>query len=163
MLWVDVAILIIIGFSALISLLRGFIREALSLVAWVAAFWIAMTFSDRMGDLLIVWITDPTMNKLASFASLFVLTLFAGGVVNYLVGLLIKKTGLTGTDRMVGILFGLLRGVVVTALLLLMAGYTTIPESDWWQQSIFIDHFEPVVEWMKAEVSDNFPVSSIKQ
>jgi membrane protein required for colicin V production len=152
MLWPDIAILIIIAFSSLISLLRGFVREALSLVVWIAAFWVGITFSDVMSNLLITWISDELLNKLASFALLFLLTLAVGGVTNYFVGLLIKKTGLSGTDRVVGVLFGLLRGGLVVTVLLLMLGYTTIKESDWWEESIFISHFEPWVEWMEVKV-----------
>lgn len=158
MLWIDVTILVIVGFSALVSLLRGLVREALSLVAWIAAFWIAFTFSDDMGFLLTSWISDPMMNKLVSFAALFFITLFVGGLINYFVGLLIKKTGLTGTDRVSGVVFGILRGVVVVSLLLMMAGYTTLPQSDWWEKSLLIRHFNPIVSWMKTEVNAKLPV-----
>lgn len=161
MVWVDVAILIIVVISALISLIRGFVREALSLVVWGAAFVIALVFSPQMGQFLQRWIEEPTLNRLAAYASLFVATLVVGGLVNYLVGLLIKSTGLSGTDRMIGVVFGIFRGVVIVAALIMVAGYTTLPQTDWWKSSMFVEHLEPVAAWLKEQIPED--VKSVRE
>ncbi len=162
MVWVDVAILIIVGISTLISLIRGFVKEALSLVVWGGAFVVALVFSPQMGEFLQQWITEPTLNRLAAYTSLFVATLLVGGLLNYLVGQFIKSTGLSGTDRTIGAVFGIFRGVVIVAALLMIAGYTTVPQSSWWRESMFIEHLEPVASWLKEQVSDDIATAKDK-
>ncbi len=98
MIWVDYVILGIICLSSLVSLLRGFMREAFSLAAWILAFWIGWTFFRDLAEHL-VWITVPSVRLGAAFAILFVITLILGALVNCLVGPLVDRTGLTGTDR----------------------------------------------------------------
>ena len=117
----DIVILVIIGISALLSLVRGFIKEALSLVTWIAAFWVSLAFTDRAADLLANWVSLPSARAALAFAGLFVAVLLLGGLVNYLIGQLVRKTGLGGTDRMLGMVFGVLRGVMVVAVLVLLA------------------------------------------
>ena len=113
MTWVDYSILAIIGASVLISLWRGFTKEALSLAGWVIAAWVALTFANNLQTLLEPHISVPSLRLVVAFAILFIATLFLAGLVNYLAVQVIKKTGLSGTDRVVGILFGVARGCVV--------------------------------------------------
>ena len=150
MIWADIAILVLVGISMLISLWRGFMREAMSLLAWVAAFWVGLTFAADVAVYLVDYLSVPSARLVVSFLVLFLLTLFVGGMVNYLVGKLVDKTGLTGSDRMVGVLFGLARGIVLVAILVLLAGLTPLPSDPWWHQSIFIEHFQTLAVWMRS-------------
>jgi membrane protein required for colicin V production len=140
--WADIAILTIIGISALISLFRGFVREALSLVAWVVAFWIALTFTEQAADLLIETVSIPSIRRVIAFIGLLVVTLIATGIVNHLIGKLIDKTGLTGTDRMLGLVFGVIRGVAIVGVLVILAGLTRVPQDPWWKEAVLMRHFE---------------------
>ena len=142
MLWIDIAILVIIGISMLISLFRGFVREVLSLVAWVAAFWVAITFSPHIADLLVSKISVPSVRTFLAFGVLFLATLLTGGLINFFVGKLISVTGLTGTDRLLGLFFGLARGIAIVTVLVLLAGLTPLPKDPWWHESQFIPHFQ---------------------
>ena len=142
MIWVDYAILAIIGISALISVLRGFVREALSLIGWIIAFWVALTFTQPVADLLVDRITVPSVRLAAAFFALFMGCLLVVGIVNFLAGKLIESTGLSGTDRMLGVVFGVARGAVVVCILVLLAGLTAVPQDPWWQQSVLMKHFE---------------------
>lgn len=148
MIWVDYAILGIVGISALISLLRGFVREAISLATLLIAFWVATQFSAHVGEMLSGKISVPSVRIGVAFGLLFVLTLFAGGLVNYLAGLLVRKTGLSGTDRMLGLVFGILRGGAIVTLLVLAAGLTPLPKDPWWHESQFIKHFQVPAVWL---------------
>jgi membrane protein required for colicin V production len=96
---VDVTICIIIAISGIISLIRGFIKEAMSLVIWLAAFFVAMSFKEVFAELLVGLIELASMRQLAAWGILFVATLLLGAMVNFLLGKLVTSTGLGGTDR----------------------------------------------------------------
>lgn len=147
MVWIDYAILVVIGLSALISLVRGFVKEAVSLVIWISAFFIASTFYANLATLL-TNISDQFLRNSAAITILFVTTLIIGALVNYLIGQLVSKTGLSGTDRILGLVFGALRGVlIVAAVLFFMDAFTGAKSSDWWKNSQLIPEFTLVVEW----------------
>ena len=150
MVWADIAILVIIAVSALISVWRGFVKEALSLAALILAFWLALGFQQALANWLAPYIEAPSLRLIAAFAIIFVVTLILGGVVNYLAGQLVKKSGLSGTDRFLGVLFGLARGVLLVAILVLLAGLTQLPQDPWWKDSVFIVHFQDMALWIKG-------------
>ena len=158
--WLDVVILVIIAISAVISLFRGFFREAVSLATWVLAFWVAIGFSDKLDPLLKSMIESPAARLAVAFGTLFLATLIVGALVNYLIGQLVRKTGLGGTDRMLGVLFGVARGVVLVGVLVLMGGIPHLSREAWWQESMLMPHFQEMAIWMReflpADVAKNF-------
>ncbi len=150
MIWADVVILVLIGLSMAISLWRGFTREALSLVAWIAAFWVGFTFAWLPASWLEAHVSVPSARLALGFLGLFLVTLLLGGVVNYLIGKAVDKTGMTGTDRMLGLFFGLARGIVLVAILVLLAGLTPLPRDPWWSESLFLGHFQQLAELLRG-------------
>jgi membrane protein required for colicin V production len=160
MVWIDVVILVIIALSAVISVIRGFVREALSLAAWILAFWVALTFSGDLAALFSKHISTPSVRMIAAFAILFIVTLLLAALVSHFAAQLVKKTGLSGTDRMLGVIFGIARGVVIVALLVLLAGLTPLPADPWWKESIFIVHFQTIALWilgfLPPDIASNF-------
>lgn len=161
MIWVDIVIPGIIAISALFSLMRGFVREALSLLGWMAAFWVALTFAQDFADLLLTGISAPSVRMVVSFTILFVVMLVITALLNRLAGSLVTKTGLSGTDRMIGMIFGIARGVVVVSVLVLLAGMTTLPQDPWWQQSVLVDVFHELALWLRYTVAPEFTGSAI--
>ncbi|MBW8190403.1 CvpA family protein [Neiella marina] len=147
MVWIDYTILVVIAVSALVSLIRGFTREAISLVTWVVAFFIASQFYQDLA-VFITGIDDALLRDAAAIAALFVVTLILGALVNTVIAGLVDKTGLSGTDRVLGLVFGGLRGVlIVCALLFFMDAFTGAAQSQWWQDSLLIPEFKIVVRW----------------
>ncbi len=139
--WVDYGILAILAFSMIVSAWRGFIREALSLASWAAALVVAVAFADAGADALASFISAPSIRLTVAFGALFLVTLLLGGLLSYLVGRLSDKTGLTGTDRVVGVVFGLVRGIAIVTVIVLLAGLTPVPQDLWWQQSVLLPRF----------------------
>lgn len=146
--WADYAIIAIIALSVLVSLVRGFMREAISIVTWIVAFWVSFSFAQTLAALLVDYIHTSSLRMITSFAFLFIATLLLGSFVNFLVNQFVDKTGLSGTDRILGIGFGFARGVLVVALMLMLAGLTPMPENDWWKNSTLIPQFTPLEDWL---------------
>ena len=142
--WVDYAILAIILISAVISILRGFLSEALSLFGWVLAFWVALTYTHAFSAQLTGMITVPSIRLGVAFFVLLLITLVVVALVSFLIGQLVDRTGITGTDRMFGAVFGIARGVLIIAILVLLAGLTPFPEDPWWRNSTLIGHFQVI-------------------
>lgn len=147
--WVDYIILAIIGISVGISLVRGFTKEALSLAGWVIAVWVGLSFADSFQILLEPHIAVPSLRLVVAFAILFLTALFLTALVNYLAAGVIQQTGLSGTDRMVGIFFGIARGVLITAVLVLIGGMTPMPQDPWWKESQLLHYFQDMATWMR--------------
>lgn len=160
LIWIDFIILGIILVSALISLIRGFVREAFSLMVWVLAFWVSWTFFRDLSLRMESLIMTPSVRLGVAFVILMILSLTVGGLLNYLIIRLISSTGLSGSDRFIGMIFGIARGVLLTAILVLLAGLTPLPQDPWWQQSILIPYFQELALWLKdwlpPEVADKF-------
>lgn len=154
MVWIDFVILGIIALSAVVSLVRGFVKEAMSLATWLAAFFVASNFYTDLSALLDI--TDPLIRNGTAIAILFILTLILGALINYIVSQLVDKTGLSGTDRVLGVCFGAVRGVlIVAALLFFIDTMTGFNQSAWWQQSILIPEFGIVIQWFFSLVQNS--------
>jgi membrane protein required for colicin V production len=148
MAWIDIVIIALIILSAVLSLFRGFVKEALALASWLVAFWVAMVFHEDLAAVLSQWLEEPSVQKIAAFSILFICVLLLGALVNYLAGKLVGKTGLTGTDRMLGVIFGLARGGAIVGVLVLLAGLTTFPADSWWQESRLLGYFQDFAIWI---------------
>ena len=132
----DVVICVIVGISGIISMIRGFVKEAMSLVIWLAAFFVAMSFKEVVAELLINIIALPSIRQLAAWIILFVGTLLLGSIANYLLGKLVSSTGLSGTDRTLGLVFGGFRGLlIVLALVIIVPKTLPVDEDLWWTSS----------------------------
>jgi membrane protein required for colicin V production len=153
--WLDYILLVIIAVSALLSLWRGFVMEAISLVNWILALWVAVIFFQDLAELMKDWIVTASIRNVAAFAALFVGTALVGGLVNFLAGQLVAKTGLTATDRALGMVFGFVRGVVIVAVLVLLAGLTALPQDPWWREALLLGHFQDMALWLSSFLPDH--------
>lgn len=152
---VDIGIVVVVAISGLISLVRGFVKETMSLIIWLSAFVVASTFDDTVSVFLVNLIEMASLRHLAAWAGLFVGTLLVGAVVNFLLGKLIDSTGLAGTDRTLGFVFGIFRGLlIVLAIVIILPKAMPVEQDMWWQESTLIPLFENFESWGKQAVAD---------
>jgi len=148
--WADIVLLGIIGISAAVGFWRGFAVEVLSLAAWVLAFWAAFAYGASVSTLFGDGFATPAARLLLGYALLFIAALLVGSLTTWLVGRLVKGSGLSVTDRLLGGGFGLLRGVVLCCILVLLLGFTPFPQDPWWQQSRLLPGLSPGAEWLRS-------------
>lgn len=148
--WVIVAI---IACSSLLSVLRGFIKEAFSLIAWVAAFAITGNFYRELAEHF-TYFNDEITRVILSILALFIGTLIIVGSIGNLLRILISKAGLSGTDRLLGIGFGFIRGVLIVSALLALLKIlfkihilSFLEDEVFWQDSILIPELMRIVNW----------------
>lgn len=148
--WADWSLIVIITLSSLMSLKRGFIKEALSLATWVVAFIVARTFNPNLQTLLVGSIEEPTLRTIAAFTILFIGTLLVGAGINFIVGALVRLTGLTPIDRLLGVAFGLARGLVLSVVVIAVLRLTPFSQSEWWLNSVMIENLSVLEQWSRS-------------
>ena len=156
---VDVVVIFVIFLSALFSLLRGFVKEAISLATWIIAIWLAATFAPQLADALPSNIESEAARQAIGFGVLFVLTLMVGTLVNMLVSQVVKKTGLSGADRVFGVVFGVLRGGLIIIVFVIIGGMTPLPDTEWWQSSTLLQWFESTAIVIQEYIPEDLNLS----
>ncbi len=153
----DYAVLAIVGLSVLLSMMRGFLREVLALAGWVAAFFVARTYTLELAPLLPEAIPSETLRLLAAFVILFLATLLVASLLAIALSEVFKKVGLGWLDRWLGAIFGLARGVIIVGVLVLLAGLTALPQDARWRNAMFSAPLEALVlsslPWMPQGVA----------
>lgn len=133
--WVDAVIVFGCVASAVVGAWRGLAKEALSLATWLAAIWIAWRLSWLTALVPEAWAAAPEVKLWVTRGVIFLLVLVFGGLMAGLVRQVIRHTGLTGTDRMLGSLFGLGRGAIVVGLSVIALELAGLDQNAWWQEA----------------------------
>ena len=128
----DHAVLAVIALSSVFGLWRGVVSEILGLAAWVAAFFAARTWGEVAADMLSPWLAEPTSRAAAGYVAVFVATLLGFSVARFLLSRLLRAVGLGLADRLLGALFGILRGVLIALAGVLVCGMSDLPRQPWW-------------------------------
>ena len=154
--WVDWAIIGVVTVSALISLIRGFVKEALSLLSWAVAFFVSVAFHSHAVGFLDSVIDKVYLREIVAYVLLFTITLVLGSLATHFIVMVVKRTGLSGTDRLLGMIFGTARGliVVLAALILLPSMLTGIENDQWWKDSQLIPEFLLMKDWSEQSFND---------
>lgn len=153
----DYAVLVIIGLSVLFGVMRGLVREVMSLVAWIAAFVAANFLAAEVAALLPQgWATEE-LRLLVGFMVVFLIVLVIMSILAILASKLVKSAGLAWEDRALGGGFGLARGLLVVIILVLLAGLTSLPRQPAWRNAALSGPFETAAKyinsWLPAELS----------
>ena len=150
--WVDFTIIAVVTLSALVGLARGLVREVLSLGIWVLAVVVAWVFHRDVADLLTSQLSQPEARVAVAFVGLVLVMLLLGAFAGALLTSFVDKMGLTGADRLLGVLFGGARGVVIVAMAVFLVALTPSPTESWWRESALVDDFRGMAGWMLALV-----------
>jgi membrane protein required for colicin V production len=149
MTWLDIAIVAIIALSALYGIVRGFIREVLSLAVWVAAFWFAFRYAPAAAVHLESYVQHDSARMVTAFVALFFAVLVVGMLVSAIIIRLTKLGGIGGPDRVLGAAFGVMRGVLVVTALVMVASITPLVDGESWSGSGLVGYFETLAEWSR--------------
>jgi len=146
----DYAVLLIIALSVMLSIIRGAVREVLSLAAWVLAFWAAQIYTVEFAALLPETISNTSLRLMAGFALVFLTVLVVMSMVAILCSKLVKASGLSVADRSLGAVFGLARGFLMVLILVLLGGLTSLPKQPTWKDALFSSQLERVATYIKT-------------
>jgi len=145
---IDYILLGALAVSVVIGFFRGFFREAMSLVNWGLAAWLAWRFSPLVEPFLHA-VSSPSLQLWLSRLIVFVLALLVGALLSHLVVMLVRKTGLNGTDRVLGMLFGAARGVLVIGILVIGFQMLEMDREPWWQDSWVVPRTATLTEQLR--------------
>jgi membrane protein required for colicin V production len=155
---VDIIVIAVVGISILLGVIKGLVREVLSLAAWVVAFLAANLAAPEVARLLPASMASEEIRLLAGFAAVFVVVLIGLSVLAVMVSKLVKIAGLGMADRVLGGVFGLVRGTLVVVILVLLAGLTALPRQPMWRDAFLKPTLEAsagyVKTWLPAELSN---------
>jgi membrane protein required for colicin V production len=151
--WIFAAVLLA---SMLIGAWRGLVFEVLSLMGWVASFFVAQWFADDMAALLPMGQSADALRYAAGFVVVFVGSVFVCGLLTWLAKKLVDAIGLRPADRALGAVFGVFRGVVLLLAVAVVAGLTSVQEALWWQESLGAPVLVEVLRGLKPALPEEF-------
>lgn len=152
----DYAVVFVVAASLLLGLWRGVVGEIIALTAWIAAFlaakWWGATVAEGFST-----IADPSLRVLAGWLVVFIAVLVAMALLRLALQGMLKALGLTLTDRLLGVIFGVARGLAIVLVLVALGGMTSLPKERWWSDAYFAPPLETAVlaskPWLPAEVA----------
>ena len=148
---IDFSIVGVLLVSCVISLLRGFVKEVVSLASWVLAFAISTSYAEKGQQVFVGTIHNPTVRFGLSLVLIFILVLLIGAIINKLLGLVITKTGLGPFDKIIGLFFGFSRGVLLVCTVIFFAMMSNIENSMVWKRSELLPNFISVIDWLDVD------------
>jgi membrane protein required for colicin V production len=151
---VDVLILVVLVGSTVIGALRGFVREAVSVVFWILAVWGAWQFGPVVEPHLGGLLADPSIAPWVGRLVILVLILLMGWVAGMLLSYFTRSIGLGTLDRVIGVLFGVVRGMVLVGLMIIGGELLHMNQEDWWNRSKLVPYGETVGDWLRAMVGE---------
>ncbi len=140
--WTDYLLIAVLVFSSIAGLMRGLLREVISLITWIAAVWIAWTYSSSLEPYLGGALSDASVRPWAARTIIFVAVLLVGAAIGALIGHFVRLSLFSGVDRLLGLMFGLLRGVVALGVLAMLAHALRLQDEPWYRSSLLVPYAE---------------------
>lgn len=155
---IDIIIGAAILFSVVVGIFRGLVKEALSLASLLFAIWAALYFGPDIGNVAESWLSSEELQTWFGRIVVFVVILAAGGLLSWALSRLVRWSVLSGVDRFLGAIFGLCRGVLLIAVLVIGGRFAGFDNDDWWLSSRAIPHLELVAEWIEVMAPKGFEI-----
>ncbi len=147
---IDIFIAVAILISVVVGAYRGLVKEAISFVALLVAIWAALYFGPAIGDISESWIDSKEAQKWFGRVIVFIVILSIGGVLGWGISKIVRLSLLGGIDRLLGALFGVVRGIVLVAVLILVGQFSEMDKNKWWRKSNTIPYLEVVADWIEV-------------
>jgi membrane protein required for colicin V production len=156
---VDVLLIAVVIISIVIGAFRGFLREAVSLATWIVALILAWQFGSILAPHLGAWLGRyPAALIWVARGIVFIAVLLIGAMIGGLLEHFVRLSIFSGLDRLLGMLFGALRGIVAVGLLVILGQLARMDAEDWWRGSLLIPHGERIANALRAIVGEHLPV-----
>lgn len=146
---IDILIAIAVIISIVVGFIRGFVKEAMSIASLLIAIWAALYFGPAVGDVSESWLRSEELQMWFGRVLVFAIILSIGGLLGWGISKLVRLSVLSGIDRLLGCVFGTLRGILFLAIFIIGGQFAGFDNDDWWLQSRLIPHFEVVADWIK--------------
>jgi membrane protein required for colicin V production len=156
LIWIDYAIVVVIAVSALIGLLRGFVKELSRLLTWLVIVLVWAHYGPDFARAFQRFSADPLTQLALACGGLLVAVLLLSALIQWILKDVILRDRLSIIDRVLGIAFGVGRGLLMVSVLLVMANLTAMPQSSWWTKSALIPRFQPFVSQLKDHLPDQW-------
>ena len=145
----DIIVALVIAISIGFGIWRGFVREVLALVSWIVAFWLAKLFAAVVAGWLPSSWNHQGLRIIVGFVAVMLVCVLILSLLSSLLVHLVKVAGLTNSDRMLGAVFGMLRGVLVVVILVMLGGMTSEPREPYWRKALLSRPLEKMALWAK--------------
>ena len=147
---IDIIIAVAIVISIIVGLIRGFVKEAISIGALVFAIWAALYFGPSIGGVSENWFSSEELQMWFGRILVFLVILALGGLLGWAISKIVRLSALSGTDRFLGAVFGVARGVLLASVAVIGGQFAGFDNDEWWLESRVIPHLEVVAEWIKV-------------
>jgi membrane protein required for colicin V production len=153
----DYVVIAVVGLSLLFGLWRGVVGEIIALLAWVLGVFAAIEFGPQVGQQLLAGVADPAVRTLGGCVLIFIGVLIVMALIRLAVRSVVKALGLTVSDRLLGMFFGLARGVLVVMIMVGLGGMTAAPRQTWWREATLAPPLETAVmvarQWLPDDLA----------
>jgi membrane protein required for colicin V production len=153
----DYVVIAVVGLSLLFGLWRGVVGEIIALLAWVLGIFAAIEFGPQVGQELLAGVVDPAVRTLGGCVLIFIGVLVVMALIRLAVRSVVKALGLTVSDRLLGMFFGLARGVLVVMIMVGLGGMTAAPNQAWWREAALAPPLETAVmvarQWLPDDLA----------
>ena len=143
----DIVILCLIALPTIVGIFYGFLNIVFSLLSWAVSLGLSIKLVQYFSPLLENYVDTPILRIILAFIALFILSLLIMSGISYLIVKLLGRSGLTATDRILVLFFGMGLGGLIVAIIILLAGFTAFPQEPWWEESKLVEPFERISIW----------------
>ncbi|MEC7030520.1 MAG: CvpA family protein [Pseudomonadota bacterium] len=152
--WFDWIIVTIISISGLYGITRGFIKEAVTVTAWVFAAWVSYVYADDLAIYLEPHIETSSMRVALMVLAVFIVVLSLSSILRQVFRLIIDKVGLVGLDHVLGLVFGVFRGAVLAMLLMIALLNLGFGNDKWWADSFMVEKLSGIMDMIPEHLPD---------